>query len=162
SATPTPRRSRSPARCSLTHARCAGGTRASPVARTARRRPSCRRVMPGGASPEEQIARAMDGFLVTQLLYAAVKLGGLDALAGGPRSAEEVAAAVGARPGPLARVLRGLAAEEILDEPGGGRFALAPAGELLRARPGPVLARGELYYRAAAGLADALRDGGTP
>jgi len=117
--------------------------------------------MPGDGSPEERIARAMDGFLTTQLLYVAVKLGILDALADGPRTAAEVAGAVGARPGPLARVLRGLAAEEILDE-AGGRFALAPAGDVLRTRTGMLVARAELYYRAAAGLLDALRDGGTP
>ena len=70
-------------------------------------------------------------------------------------------------PGPLHRVLRGLAAEEVLDELPDGRFALTPVWELLRAGvPGSlrsaVAARGGLYYRSAAGLLAAVREGGTP
>jgi hypothetical protein len=42
--------------------------------------------------------RLMDGFLTTQLLYVAVKLGVADVLAAGPRTGPEVATAVGADP----------------------------------------------------------------
>ena len=110
--------------------------------------------------------RLMDGFLTTQLLYVAAKLGVADVLAGGPRTGAEVAAAVGADPDLLTRVLRGLALEEVLAEVGGGRFALTELGERLRSDvpgsiKGPMVVRGELYYRAAAGMLAAVRHGGT-
>jgi O-methyltransferase domain/Dimerisation domain len=113
-----------------------------------------------------RLGRLMDGYLSTQLLYVAARLGIADALAGGPCSAAELAGTVGAEPGALRRVLRGLAVDEVVSEVGQGRFALTPAGELLRAGvPGSlrdaVLVRGELYVAAAAGLLDAVRAGGT-
>ena len=108
----------------------------------------------------------MDGFLTTQLLYVAAKLGVAEVLAAGPRTGAEVAAAVGADPDLLTRVLRGLALEEVLAEVGGGRFALTELGERLRgdvagSLKGPILVRGELYYQAAAGMLAAVRHGGT-
>ena len=113
------------------------------------------------AVPEWQLVRVMDGYITTQLLYVAAKLGVPEVLAGGPRSGAEVAEAVGADPAAVVRVLRGLAVEEVVDELDGDRFALTPLGEALRAMQGPIVARGELYYRAAAGLLDAVKDGGT-
>ncbi len=80
------------------------------------------------ASGREHVVRIMDGFLNTQLLYVAARLGVADALADGPRGGEEVARARGARPDVLYRVLRGLAAEGILDELPDGRFGLTEAG----------------------------------
>ena len=74
---------------------------------------------------------------------------------------------MGAAPGPLRRVLRGLAAEEVLDELPDGRFALTAAAELLcggapDSLQGMVTVRGELYYGMVAGLLDAVRGGGVP
>ena len=112
--------------------------------------------------PEAQVARLMDGFLTTQLLYVAAQLGIADALTQGPRSATELAQVVGARTGPLARVLRGLAIEGVIEEREDGRFALTTAGARLAELHGPLLARGEVYYRAAGGLLDAVGDGGIP
>ena len=74
--------------------------------------------------PARALARLTDGYLSTQLLYVAARLGVADALVGGPRRAAELAAKVGARPGPLHRVLRGLAADGVLDELPDGRFTL--------------------------------------
>ena len=108
------------------------------------------------------LARAMDGFVTTQLLYVAAKLGVADALAAGPRTGAELAEAVGADAGALTRVLRGLAVEEVVDELADGRFALSATGESLHALQGPIVARAELYYVAATGLLDAVRDGGVP
>jgi hypothetical protein len=108
------------------------------------------------------IARAMDGFVTTQLLYVAAKLGIADALAGGPRTGAQLAETVGADAAALTRVLRGLAVEEVVDELPGGRFALTPMGESLRALQGPIIARAELYYLAATGLLDAVLQGGVP
>lgn len=114
---------------------------------------------------QERLARLMDGYLTTQLLYVAACLGVTEALAAGPRTADEVADEVGADPGALARVLRGLAAEEVLTEDGQGRFALTELGRLLEDRPGsmrgPAIVRGRLYFRAVAGLLESVRHGGT-
>ena len=121
--------------------------------------------MPGSAA--ERLARLADGYLVTQLLHVAIALGVPEALAGGPRSADDLAAELGAVPGPLRRVLRGLAAEEVLEEGDDGRFSLSGPGWLLlpgvpSSLRGAVTARADLYYRAAVGLLDAVRTGGTP
>jgi hypothetical protein len=124
----------------------------------------------GGAAPSvsapQQIARLMDGYLITQLLYVAAKLGVADELAGGPRDAESIARAVGAQPEALQRVLRGLAAEDVLEELPDGRFGLNALGTCLRAdapgsQRGAILVRGDVYYAATAGLVDAVRHGGS-
>jgi SAM-dependent methyltransferase len=121
--------------------------------------------VPGSAAA--RLARLADGYLVTQLLHAAVTLGVPEALAGGPRGTPELATELGADPGMLHRVLRGLAAEDVLEELPDGRFALTATGQLLRpevpdSMRGAVTARGQLYYAAVAGLPDAVRHGGTP
>jgi O-methyltransferase domain/Dimerisation domain len=121
--------------------------------------------VPGSAA--DRLARLADGYLVTQLLHVAVALGVPDALAAGPRGAPDLARELGAVPGALHRVLRGLAAEEVLEELPGGRFALTDTGRLLcTGVPGSlcdwVAMRGGLYAGAAAGLLAAVREGGTP
>ena len=64
---------------------------------------------PAAASPpSQQVARLMDGYLTTQVLYVAVKLGIAEVLAAGPSDAE-LASAVQALPAALRRILRGLA-----------------------------------------------------
>jgi hypothetical protein len=113
-----------------------------------------------------QLARLMDGFLITQLLYVAAKLGVADALAAGPQTAAAIAQAVGAEPAPLTRILRGLALDDVVAETDDGRFALTALGGCLRdgvpgSLRGAVLVRGELYYQAAAGLLAAVTAGGT-
>ena len=122
---------------------------------------------PGDPDGPARLARLADGYLATQLLYAAVALGLPEALAAGPRGADDLARELGAVPGLLHRVLRGLAAEEVIDERADGRFALTELGALLTpgapgSLRGTVSARGEVYYQATAGLVDALRGGGTP
>ena len=102
----------------------------------------------------------MDGFVVTQLLYVASELGLAEALADGPRTGAELAAAVGADAGALTRVLRGLALEDVVSEED-GRFALTPVGEALVPMAGALRVRGQVYYGGAAGLLDAVRHGGT-
>ncbi|TQM37430.1 methyltransferase [Pseudonocardia cypriaca] len=118
-------------------------------------------------TPDARLARLTDGYVVTQLLWVAAELRIADELAGGPRTAEELAEKVGADAGALRRVLRGLAAEEVFEELPDRRFGLTATSELLRegvegSQRGAVLARGGLYYGALAGLLDAVRDGGTP
>jgi hypothetical protein len=112
-------------------------------------------------SPQHRLLRLMDGFVMTQLLYVATKLGIAQALAAGPRTGAEVAEAVGADPSALTRVLRGLALEDVVSE-ADGRFALTPLGECLPTIAAAHTIRAQLYYHGAEGLLDAVRKGGTP
>jgi hypothetical protein len=116
-------------------------------------------------TPRELVARLMDGYLSTQLLYVAARLGVADLLATGSRSIAELAAAAGAEPSALYRILRGLAIIGIVDEDSERRFALTEAGRYLQSDieqslRGAVLSRGELYYHAASGLLETARSGG--
>jgi precorrin-6B methylase 2 len=125
-----------------------------------------------GAAPTEApahllVSRLMDGYLATQLLYVAAKLGVADALVREPQAVDALAHSVGAQSNILRRVLRGLAAEGVLDEHDDGRFSLTPLGNCLRSDVssslrGAIIARGDLYYGAAAGLLEAVRQGGVP
>jgi hypothetical protein len=120
---------------------------------------------PAAASPPQQVARLMDGYLIAQLLYVAARLDIAEVLANEPCDADTVARAVGARPDALRRVLRGLAAEGVLEERPDGRFGLTALGTCLRgdvpgSQRGAIIARGDVYYGAAAGLLDAVRHGG--
>jgi hypothetical protein len=117
-------------------------------------------------SPQRDLGRLVDSYLTTQLLYVAARLGVADVLADGPRTAREIAETVGADADVLGRILRGLVVEDVLAEDGDGRFALTAIGEGLRdglagSQRGATLARGELYWSAAAGLLRAATEGGT-
>ena len=118
------------------------------------------------ASAQRDLARLVDGYLTTQLLYVAARLGVADVLAFGPRTGREIAEAVGADADALTRMLRGLVLEDVLAEDDDGRFALTALGEGLRdgvpgSQRGAILARGEVYWSAAAGLLRAATEGGT-
>jgi Dimerisation domain len=67
-------------------------------------------------SPLSQLARLVDGYMTTQLLYVAAKLGIADALATGPLSLAAIAETVGADAAFLRRALRGLVLEDVLQE----------------------------------------------
>jgi O-methyltransferase/methyltransferase family protein len=113
-----------------------------------------------------RLARLIDGYLTTQLLYVAARLGVADVLADGPRTGLEVAEAVGADPDALTRMLRGLVLEDVLEQDAGGRFALTAVGERLRegvpgSQRGAVLVRGEVYWSAGAGMLRTATEGGT-
>jgi hypothetical protein len=58
------------------------------------------------ATAGEQLAGTLLGFVVSQAIYVAAVLGIADLLAGGPRSVTALAAAAGADPDRLYRVLR--------------------------------------------------------
>lgn len=98
------------------------------------------------------------------MLYVAAKLGIADLLVQGPQMSAALAAATGAEPGRLHRVLRGLASDDVLEEFPDGNFGLTPLGTCLRSDVpqslhGAIIARGDLYFRAAAELFPAVRDG---
>jgi hypothetical protein len=113
---------------------------------------------------EERLWQLMDGYLTTQLVYVAAKLGIADVLAEGPQTAEAVAERVGAHPASLRRMLRALVLEGVFEEAGDGRFVLNDVGAALRegvpgSFRGPAIARGEVYYAGAAGLLESALDG---
>src|SRR5512143_282207 len=85
-----------------------------------------------GESPAEKLQHLIGGYRITQMVYVAAKLGIADLLAAGPRTAEELAAAAGAHPRTLHRLLRALASAGIFAEAGDGTFELTPMAEFLR------------------------------
>ena len=72
------------------------------------------------------------GFRATQMIHVAAKLGLADLLAAGPRPVAELAAAAGAEPQALHRLLRALASLGIFAEDAAGDVMLTPQAELLR------------------------------
>lgn len=74
----------------------------------------------------------IDGYRISQLLFVAAELRIADLLQDGAKHADELAAATGADPRSLFRVLRALASASVLEQLGDKRFALAPLGEWLR------------------------------
>lgn len=72
------------------------------------------------------------GFVVSQAIYVTVVLGIADLLADGPRSVTALAAATGADPDGLYRVLRLLAGNGIFTELPSGRLANSAHSQLLR------------------------------
>ncbi|KGN32357.1 hypothetical protein N802_18505 [Knoellia sinensis KCTC 19936] len=84
------------------------------------------------APPEIALLELSSGFMATHAVHAAARLGVADALAGGARSAREVAAELGLSADGIARLLRACAAFGLFREDSEGRFALTPMGGALR------------------------------
>jgi hypothetical protein len=82
--------------------------------------------------PSQQLVQMIRGSWVSRAIYVAAKLRIADLLADGPRSAEDLAAAVGVTPRPLYRVLRALAGVGVFAREADGRFCLNPLAEPLR------------------------------
>jgi hypothetical protein len=80
-----------------------------------------------------QLLRLSESFGPAQAIQLAAELGVADLLGDGPRSAEDLAAAISAHPGALYRLLRALAGVGVFTEVEPGRFGLTPVGERLRA-----------------------------
>ncbi len=104
------------------------------------------------------------GNQLQQAVHVAARLGIADLLAGGPRTAEELAREAGAHPGALRRLLRALAAFGVFAEGAGGRWELTPAAGLLRAgEPGSMRAfalwSGGVSYRVFGALEHSVRTG---
>ncbi|HSS95148.1 MAG TPA: methyltransferase, partial [Candidatus Dormibacteraeota bacterium] len=88
-----------------------------------------------------ELRELINGFRVTQTLYVLVTSGVADLLAGGPRTAEDLAASIGAHGRALYRLLRALAGLGVLQEDEGHRFELTPLGDGLRTEaPGSLAA----------------------
>lgn len=115
-------------------------------------------------SVQDQVARLASGYWHTQAIYVAAKLGIADALAGGPRSADELASSTGTNPRALYRLLRALASVGIFAEDDRHCFALTPMAECLRGDvSGSVrslcIIRGEWQYEAWGRLLHSVRTG---
>jgi hypothetical protein len=121
---------------------------------------------------EEDSARAAgtlrgiaNGLRASQALLVAAQLNVADYLAQGPRNAEELACIAGADAAALRRVLRALCALGVFAEPESERFALTPAGQLLRSdvpgsfRPAVLFLAGEVRWRCWSDLLETVRTG---
>ncbi|MCC6421123.1 MAG: methyltransferase [Gemmataceae bacterium] len=120
--------------------------------------------MSSASTPQEQMRRLLAGTALTQAVHVAAKLGLADLLAGGPRTAADLAAATGTHAGALYRLLRTLAGEGIFAEDGDGRFRLTPLAECLRSDvPGSqralAIVRGAWQYRAWGELLHSVQTG---
>src|SRR5262245_35943257 len=135
-----------------------GAERDGPVAgalRAARRR----------RSVSAELLRLLDGFRVTQTIYAGAELGIPDLLAEGERTADDLAEASGADPSTLYRLLRALANLGIVHEGDERIFSLTELGRPLRSDvPGSVAGwvrlQGHNYlWQSWGNLANAVRAG---
>lgn len=89
---------------------------------------AARRMVP----PEIGLLELASGFMSTQVVYTAARLGIADALADGPLSADDVAAGLGSNPDATHRLLRACAALGVFREGADGRFELTPLANGLR------------------------------
>jgi hypothetical protein len=94
--------------------------------------------------PDEQpstiLRRLIDGHKATQAIHAAAELGLADLLAGGARTAADLAAATETHEPSLARLLHVLATLGVLDQTTSGAFAVSEIGEGLRSDAAEPLA----------------------
>jgi len=82
--------------------------------------------------PHVQLVQMAGGYWVSKIVYAAAKLNLADHLAGGPKTADELAGPIGAHGPTLYRLMRTLAGLGVLSQLDGGRFGLTPMGEALK------------------------------
>src|SRR5215470_12355786 len=82
--------------------------------------------------PQLVLQQMIQGFQVTQCIYVAAKLGIADLLKDGPRRSEELAQATGTHASSLYRILRLLAAVDLVAEGEAHSFALTRLGAHLK------------------------------
>jgi hypothetical protein len=96
----------------------------------------------GVPRPLEALLRLAFGAQVAQVVYVAAKLGLADLLTDGPLNVSELAAAAGAEPAVLRRVLRSLSSLGVVAQLPDDRFSLTDMGDYLRSdRPDSVQPR---------------------
>lgn len=106
------------------------------------------------------------GFAASQMLYVAARLNIADALAAGPLPIEDLSGRCGAKPGPLLRVVRALAAFGVFELSPANVVSNSPLSELLRAGADEslrdvALLYGDEHYLAMSELLQAVQRGGT-
>jgi len=84
------------------------------------------------AAPSAQLMQMIFGFTLSRSIAIAAQFKVADQLKDGPKSADEIAVAVGAHPRSLYRLLRALAGAGVFSEGDDGRFSLTQLSELLR------------------------------
>ena len=115
--------------------------------------------------PAAVLAGHISGFMRSQTVHVAAKLGIADLLRDGPQSADALAAPLGAHAPSLRRLLLALTTIGILVEDDGGRFATTPLGALLRAdhpqsaRPFAILMGEPMVWRAWGALEETILTG---
>jgi hypothetical protein len=82
--------------------------------------------------PQVLLGQLLFGKQMTYCLSGMARLGVADHMNATPMTVEEIAAKTGAHPPSLYRVMRMLASMGVFKEEQGKRFALTPAGELLK------------------------------
>ena len=87
-------------------------------------------------SPSAVLMGLINGYQVSQAIHVAAALGLADELADGPRAVGELASVTATHAGALHRLLRALAAVEVVREEDDGTFALTAVGEELRGPAG--------------------------
>jgi SAM-dependent methyltransferase len=117
-----------------------------------------------GPTPYQELVGLMRGFVVAKSLYAAARLGVADLLAAGPRSVADLAAATGANPAALRRLLRALSSIEAFDETAPDSFALGRLGRALTSTAPDsahhwLLLNGGAIYRAFDEIVTSVRTG---
>src|SRR4051812_9153634 len=95
---------------------------------------------PAGPPPESaQMLQLIHGYAVSQLIYIAAKWSLPDHIGRGVQTLDELVPLTGAQPGPLGRVLRGLANIGVLTEESDGSYRLTRLGATLQtAVPGSM------------------------
>lgn len=81
----------------------------------------------------------LNSYLVARSIHVAAQLGVADVLQDGPKAVADIAAAVGAHPDSLYRLLRALVSVGVFTEVEPGSFALTPLGNCLREDTVPSL-----------------------
>ena len=94
----------------------------------------------------EALLKIVNGYMLSQCVYVAAKLGVADFLRQGPKTPAELAAATGVHSESLFRILRTLASAGIFSESDLGQFELTPIAQLL-CRDTPGSARGWTIMR---------------
>ena len=93
------------------------------------------------AGPRARLGALVFGSMAAEVVFTATRLRIADVLGDGQQSVAEMAAQIGADTGALTRLLRALAALELLSEPVPMRFRLTEVGHLLRSdRPNSMQA----------------------
>lgn len=94
------------------------------------------------------VLHTLMGGVLSQSIAVVAELGIADLLVGGPKSAEELAAQVGAQPAKLHRVLRYTASHGVFHLNDDGTFGMTPMADVLRSdSPFSVRAAGRMYNR---------------
>ena len=88
--------------------------------------------MLGGGEEAYRIARMLEGLMMAQVALAVARFQVPDLLAAGPRTAGDIAQAVGADADALRRVLAAASVYQLVRRDDAGRYALTSTGELLR------------------------------